>query len=129
VAVNENRVRFPVVFCGSWGKLRPAQYPRLSLHESCVRALQREQRQRQREQRQRQREQRQREVPKHEGEAGGDDETAAARKPWGIIMGFQIDAGDFNDRKNDYINLRPSLAYLNSFGNSDIFLSAFYTSP
>jgi hypothetical protein len=93
------------------------------LHDSCVRAFKQEQRQRQREQRQRESP----DVPKDETVAAEDGETAAVKKPLGIILGFQIDLGDFNDRKNDYINLRPSLAYLNNFGNLDVFLNVFFT--
>lgn len=99
--------------------------PGCPLHDSCVRALKREQRQRQRELRQRENP----DIPEDNGEfeTGTDGETISAKKPLGIILGFQLDAGDFNDKKNDYINLRPSLAYLNGFGNLDIFLSAFFT--
>jgi len=85
--------------------------PGCPLHESCVRAFKQEQRRRQREQRRRESP----DAPQEEAEA----ET-------GIILGFQIDLGDFSSRNNDYINLRPSLAYLNCFGNLDIFLSVFY---
>jgi hypothetical protein len=93
--------------------------PDCPLHDSCVRALKQEQRERQREQRQR-------ESPDALGnEEDGEMETA--KKPLGLILGFQIDLGDFNDKKNNYINLRPSLAYLNSFGNLDVFASVFYT--
>jgi hypothetical protein len=103
--------------------------PGCPLHDSCVRAFKQEQRQRQREQRQR-------ESPdapieeEDETEDGEDAEggaTKAAPKPLGIILGFQLDLGDFNNKKNDYINLRPSLAYLNGFGNLDVFASVFYT--
>lgn len=87
--------------------------PGCPLHDSCVRALQQEQRRRQRELRQR-------EAP-DAGEAG------AAQNSPGLLLGFQIDGGDSNDKTNDYINLRPSLAYLNGLGNLDIFLCAFYT--
>jgi hypothetical protein len=99
--------------------------PGCPLHDSCVQALKREQRQRQRELRQRENP----EAPLDEGEAeaDGDGETQAGKKLLGIIVGFQIDMGDFNDKKNDYINLRPSLAYMNGFGNLDVFLCAFYT--
>jgi hypothetical protein len=93
--------------------------PGCPLHDSCVRAFKQEQRERQREQRQK-------ESPDApEGE--GDGETGAAQKLIGLILGFQIDLGDFNDKKNDYINLRPSLAYMNGFGNLDVFASVFYT--
>jgi hypothetical protein len=93
--------------------------PGCPLHDSCVRALKQEQRRRQRELRQR-------EAPDDTGEVET-GETLSAKKTLGIVLGFQIDLGDFNDKKNDYISLRPSLAYLNSFGGLDIFLSAFYT--
>jgi len=92
--------------------------PGCPLHDSCVRAFKQEQRERQREQRQR-------ESPDALDDEN-EDETGAA-KPLGIILGFQFDMGDFNDKKNDYINLRPSLAYLNGFGSLDIFASVFYT--
>jgi hypothetical protein len=95
--------------------------PGCPLHESCVRALKQEQRERQREQRQR-------ESPDARKEENDDDgETKAVKKPLGIILGFQINLGDFNDKKNDYINLRPSMAYLKGFGKFDIFASVFYT--
>jgi len=100
--------------------------PGCPLHDSCVRAYKQEQRQRQREQRQR-------ESPdapmkeEDETEDGEDGEKAAVKKPLGIILGFQIDMGDWNNKRNDYINLRPSVAYLNGFGNFDIFASIFYT--
>jgi len=95
--------------------------PGCPLHESCVRALKKEQRDRQREQRQR-------ESPDAQKDENGDeDETGEAKKSLGIILGFQIGLGDFNDKENDYISLRPSLAYLNSFGNLDIFISVFYS--
>jgi len=92
--------------------------PGCPLHDSCVRALKKEQRDRQREQRQR-------ESPDAQNEED-DDETETGQKPLGIILGFQIGLGDFNDKTNDYISLRPSLAYLNGFGNLDIFASVFY---
>jgi hypothetical protein len=99
--------------------------PGCPLHESCVRAFKQEQRQRQREQRQR-------ESPDaawedDETEEGEDGEKVPVKKPLGIIVGFQMDLGDWNDKRNDYINLRPSIAYMNGFGNLDIFASAFYT--
>jgi hypothetical protein len=93
--------------------------PDCPLHDSCVRAFKQEQRERQREQRQR-------ESPDAQKDER-DGETRTAEKPLGLILGFQIDIGDFNDKKNDYINLRPSLAYLSSFGNLDVFASIFYT--
>jgi hypothetical protein len=93
--------------------------PDCPLHDSCVRAFKQEQRERQREQRQRESP----DAPKNEEDA----ETESAKKPIGLILGFQIDLGDFNDKRNDYINLRPSVAYLNSFGNLDVFASVFYT--
>jgi len=99
--------------------------PGCPLHESCVRAFKQEQRQRQREQRQRESPDAARE--EDEAEVTEDGETVAVKKPLGIILGFQIDLGDFNDKKNDYINLRPSIAYLNGFGALDIFASVFYT--
>jgi len=94
--------------------------PGCPLHESCVRAFKQEQRERQREQRQR-------ESPDAQREEYDDDEDGEVKKPLGIILGFQIGLGDFNDKKNDYINLRSSLAYLNSFGNMDFFASVFYS--
>jgi hypothetical protein len=93
--------------------------PGCPLHDSCVRAAKQEQRQRQREQRQR-------ESP-DASYSEDDDEEGETPKSLGIILGFQIDLGDFVDKKNDYINLRPSVAYLNGFGNFDLFLSVFYT--
>jgi len=99
--------------------------PGCPLHESCVRAFKQEQRQRQREQRQR--ESPDAAMEEDESEVTEDGETAPIKKPLGLILGFQIDLGDFNDKKNDYINLRPSLAYLNGFGALDIFASVFYT--
>jgi hypothetical protein len=100
--------------------------PGCPLHESCVRAFKQEQRQRQRDQRQRESpDARQDEDETAQDGEGG--ETAAAKKPLGIILGFQIDLGDFNNRKNDYINLRPSIAYLNGFGALDVFAGAFFT--
>jgi hypothetical protein len=116
-----------------WIVPAPAQalpyIPGCPLHESCVRAYKQEQRQRQRDQRQR-------ESPDtaweedEEGEGEEDDEGGekkAVKKPLGFILGFQMDLGDWNNKRNDYINLRPSIAYLNGFGNFDIFVSAFYT--
>jgi hypothetical protein len=99
--------------------------PGCPLHDSCVRAFKQEQRQRQREQRQRESP----DAPQDEDEAEIDEdgETVAVKKPLGIILGFQIDLGDWNNKRNDYINLRPSAAYLNGFGNLDIFASVFYT--
>jgi hypothetical protein len=103
--------------------------PGCPLHDSCVRAFKQEQRQRQRDQRQR-------ESPDapiaeedetEDGEDGEGGETKAPKKPLGLILGFQLDLGDFNNKKNDYINLRPSVAYLNGFGNLDVFASLFYT--
>jgi hypothetical protein len=93
--------------------------PGCPLHESCVRALKKEQRDRQREQRQRESPDAQRDED--------DDEDGEIKKPLGIILGFQVGLGDFNDKTNDYINLRSSLAYLNSFGNLDLFASVFYS--
>jgi len=100
--------------------------PGCPLHDSCVRTFKQEQRQRQRDRRQRESPDAQREEAKDQDESKEDGETTAAKKPMGIILGFQIDLGDFNDKKNDYINLRPSVAYLNNFGNLDIFLSVYY---
>jgi len=97
--------------------------PGCPLHDSCVRAFKQEQRERQREQRRRESP----DTAQNEKEADDDGETEAVKKPLGIILGFQIDIGDFNNKKNDYINLRPSLAYMNGFGNFDIFASLFYT--
>jgi hypothetical protein len=95
--------------------------PGCPLHDSCVRAFKQEQRQRQREQRQR-------ESPDATQTTGNEDaDEGNVKKPLGIILGFQLDLGDFVDRKNDYINLRPSLAYMNGFGSLDLFLSVFYT--
>jgi len=94
--------------------------PGCPLHESCVRALKKEQRDRQREQRQR-------ESPDAQRNEDDDDEDGEVKKPLGIIIGFQVGLGDFNDKTNDYINLRPSIAYLNSFGNMDLFASVFYS--
>jgi len=101
--------------------------PGCPLHDSCVRAYKQEQRQRQREQRQRESPDAAREEDESEVEITEDGEKAAAQKPLGIILGFQIDLGDWNDKRNDYINLRPSVAYLNGFGNFDVFASVFYT--
>jgi len=99
--------------------------PGCPLHESCVRAFKQEQRQRQREQRQRESP----DAPRAEDEAEftEDGEMAAVKKPLGIILGYQMDMGDFNNRKNDYINMRPSAAYMNGFGNFDVFVNVFYT--
>jgi hypothetical protein len=99
--------------------------PGCPLHDSCVRAFKQEQRQRQREQRQRESP----DAPQDETEAedGDSGEKAAVKKPLGIILGFQMDLGDFNNKKNDYINLRPSAAYLNGFGALDVFANVFYT--
>jgi hypothetical protein len=97
--------------------------PGCPLHESCVQALKREQRRSQRELRRRENP----EAPMNQGELVGTSEGGAVKKTLGIILGFQLDAGDFNDKKNDYINLRPSLSYLKVFGGLDIFLSAFYS--
>jgi hypothetical protein len=94
--------------------------PGCPLHDSCVRAFKQEQRERQRQQRQK-------ESPDALGDEEENDEPGTVKKPLGLILGFQIDLGDFNDKKNNYINLRPSLAYLNSFGNMDVFASVFYT--
>jgi hypothetical protein len=71
------------------------------------------------EQRARQRALRQRDNP--------NQETDEAVRPLGLYLSFQTDLGDFNDSQNDYINLRPSIGYMNSFGNFDIFCNAFYT--
>jgi len=103
--------------------------PGCPLHESCVRAFKQEQRQRQREQRQRESPDASVELDDEtEGEDDGEGgETKPVKKPLGIIMGYQMDMGDFNNKKNDYINMRPSMAYLNGFGNLDIFASVFYT--
>jgi len=100
--------------------------PGCPLHESCVRAFKQEQRQRQRDRRQRESPYAPREEGKDADGAGEGGETRAGKKPLGIILGFQIDLGDFNDKKNDYINLRPSVAYMNGFGSLDIFLSFYY---
>jgi hypothetical protein len=94
--------------------------PGCPLHESCVRALKKEQRDRQREQRQR-------ESPDAQRDDDDDDEDGEVKRPIGLILGFQVGLGDFNDKANDYINLRTSLAYLNSFGNLDLFASVFYS--
>ena len=99
--------------------------PGCPLHDSCVRAFKQEQRHRQREQRQRESPDAARE--EDETEEGEDGEMVPVKRPLGIIVGFQMDLGDWNDRKNDYINLRPSIAYMNGFGNLDIFASAFFT--
>jgi len=110
--------------------------PGCPLHESCVRAFKQEQRQRQRERRQRESpDVQQEEAAKAntedldgvngEGEEGV--EKKPEKKPLGLIMGFQIDLGNYNDKKSDYINLRPSVAYLNDFGNLDFFANVFYT--
>ena len=102
--------------------------PGCPLHDSCVRAFKQEQRQRQRDQRQRESPDAQiNEDETEDGEDAEGGETAAPKKPLGIILGFQLDLGDFNNKKNDYINLRPSAAYLNGFGNLDVFASVFYT--
>jgi len=105
--------------------------PGCPLHESCVRAFKQEQRQRQRDRRQRESPDAPQEA---QDETDGEDwedtegvEKKPFKKPLGIILGLQIDLGDFNDKKNDYINLRPSVAYLNGFGNLDVFASFFYT--
>ena len=98
--------------------------PGCPLHESCVRAFKQEQRQRQREQRQRESP----DAPTEEdAEIDEDGEIVPPKKPLGLILGFQMDIGDWNDKRNDYINLRPSVAYLNGFGNFDIFANIFYT--
>jgi hypothetical protein len=111
---------FTVFMCFNTASAFALPYiPGCPLHDSCVRAFKQEQRERQREQRQR-------ESPDALQEEW-DDETGAAQKLLGLILGFQIDMGDFNDKKNDYINLRPSLAYMNGFGNLDFFASVFYT--
>jgi hypothetical protein len=80
--------------------------PGCPLHDSCVRALKQEQRNRQR--------------------ALSRKETPDAEL-LGLYAGFQMDFGDFNDKTRDYISLRPSLGYMNSFGGLDIFLCAFYS--
>jgi hypothetical protein len=84
--------------------------PGCPLHESCVRALKQEQRNRQRSLKRR-------ETP--------DAETGGTLR--GVYLGFQTDLGDLNDSANDYINLRVSAGYLNSFGNIDLFGGVFYT--
>ncbi|MDR2575421.1 MAG: hypothetical protein LBC52_03160 [Treponema sp.] len=94
--------------------------PGCPLHDSCVRTLKKEQRDRQREQRQR-------ESPDAQKDEDDDDEDGEVKKPLGIILGFQVGFGDFNDKTNDYFNLRPSIAYLNSFGNFDFFAGVFYS--
>jgi hypothetical protein len=113
---------FILISLGSASVFALPYIPGCPLHDSCVRAFKQEQRERQREQRQR-------ESPDALKDEDDDDngETGSIKKPLGIILGFQIDLGDFNNKKNDYINLRPSLAYMNSFGNLDIFASVFYT--
>jgi len=104
--------------------------PGCPLHESCVRAFKQEQRQRQRERRQRESPDAPQEETETEDEAGEGGETGgetkAVKKPLGIILGFQMDIGNFTNKKSDYINLRPSAAYLNGFGNLDIFVNVFY---
>ena len=105
--------------------------PGCPLHESCVRAFKQEQRQRQRDQRQRESP----DVPQDEyaaAEDGEDGETEGEekkpiKKPLGLILGYQMDMGDFNNKRNDYFNFRPSIAYMNGFGNFDVFASVFYT--
>ncbi|MDR1362903.1 MAG: hypothetical protein LBJ35_02475 [Spirochaetaceae bacterium] len=82
--------------------------PGCPLHESCVRALRQETQARRRALERR-------ETPDVEGRTSG------------VYTGFQMDLGDFNDSANDYINLRPSLAYLNSLNSIDLFFCAFYT--
>jgi hypothetical protein len=106
-------ILFFTVFIGGYAL---PYIPGCPLHDSCVRAAKQEQRQRQREQRQR-------ESPDAVLQDENQDET---EKSLGIILGFQLDLGDFVDKKNDYINMRPSVAYLNSFGNLDIFAGVFY---
>jgi len=101
--------------------------PGCPLHESCVRAFKQEQRQQQRDRRQRESPDAPHEEGEDESEADEEGEKKLVKKPLGLILGFQIDLGDFNDKKNDYINLRPSVAYLNGFGNLDVFASFFYT--
>jgi len=101
--------------------------PGCPLHESCVRAFKQEQRQRQRDQRQRESPDAPMEEDEAEAEDGEDGEKTAPKKPLRFILGFQMDLGDWNDKRNDYINLRPSAAYLNGFGNFDVFASVFYT--
>jgi len=107
--------------------------PGCPLHESCVRAFKQEQRQRQRERRQRESP----DAPQEkfdeedddaiEGEGGEAFVPKPIKKSLGLILGLQIDLGDFSNRRNDYINFRPSVAYLNGFGDLDIFASMFYT--
>jgi len=100
--------------------------PGCPLHESCVRAFKQEQRQRQRDQRQRESP----DASQDEAEAAEDGEggiIVPVKKPLGFILGYQMDMGDFNNKKNDYFNFRPSMAYMNGFGNFDIFASVFYT--
>ena len=114
-------VLFLVLICfGAASAFALPYIPGCPLHESCVRALKKEQRDRQREQRQR-------ESPDAQRDEDDDDEDGEVKKPLGIILGFQVGLGDFNDKANDYINLRTSLAYLNSFGNLDLFASVFYS--
>jgi hypothetical protein len=92
--------------------LYPLPYiPGCPLHDSCVRALKQEQRNRQRAIEQR-------ETP--DGEDSGAEFL-------GFYFGFQAGLGDLNDKTQDYINLRPSLGYMNSFGGWDVFFCAFYT--
>jgi len=97
--------------------------PGCPLHESCVRIYKQEQRQRQRERRQRESP----DIPQEETDDEDGAENKPVKKPLGLIMGLQIDLGNFNNSKNDYINLRPSVAYLNDFSNFDIFAHIFYT--
>ena len=118
---------FFTVFMGSGPVWALPYIPGCPLHDSCVRALKQEQRQRQRDQRQRESPDTPQDEAEDETGDGEDGEKAAVKKPLGIILGFQIDLGDFNNKKNDYINLRPSAAYLNDFGALDVFANVFYT--
>jgi hypothetical protein len=85
--------------------------PGCPLHDSCVRALKQEQRNRKRAVERR-------ETP---------DGKASGAKLLGFYLGFQAGLDDLNDKTQDYINLRPSLGYMNSFGGWDLFFCAFYT--
>jgi hypothetical protein len=93
--------------------------PGCPLHESCVRALKQEQRERQRALRQR-------DNPNQDLDETSDKE-GNVKRPLGIFLSFQVSVGDFNDRQHDYISLKPTVGYMNSFGNFDIFACVFYS--
>jgi len=112
--------------CLSSGELWALPYiPGCPLHESCVRALKQEQRERQRQLRQK-------ESPGQNGEDSTPvlDENGnpiIPKKPIGLIFGFQFSAGDFNDKTKDYFSLRPSIGYMTNIVGLDLFAFGFYT--